>query len=115
MMLVEYCLTDSRAGDKACVKDKMIYAASKAGLKDVLGADIAIQASDEDDLSLSEIYEKWVYKILVLYELSFIVVIILYMITCYSIALCFYGFTIDELRIYVHFEYFIYSFRVFVE
>ncbi|KAF6034193.1 COF1 [Bugula neritina] len=48
----------SWAGDKACVKDKMIYAASKAGLKNALGADIAIQASDEDDLSLSEIYEK---------------------------------------------------------
>jgi len=43
----------------------MIYAASKAGLKDALGADIAIQASDEDDLSLSEIYEKWVFKVLV--------------------------------------------------
>jgi len=41
----------------------MIYAASKAGLKNALGADIAIQASDEDDLSLSEIYEKWVYTI----------------------------------------------------
>jgi len=64
-MLVKYCLSDSRVGDEACVKDKMIYAASKAGLKNTLGADIAIQASDEDDLSLSEIYEKLVYKILI--------------------------------------------------
>jgi len=52
-MLVKYCLSDSRVGENACVKDKMIYAASNARLKDALGADIAIQASDEDDLSLS--------------------------------------------------------------
>jgi len=71
-MLIKYCLSDSRAGEKACVKDKMIYAASKAGLKDALGADIAIQASDEDDLSLSEIYEKWVFKVLVKYITTWI-------------------------------------------
>jgi len=94
----------------------MLYAASKAGLKDALGADIAIQASDENDLSLSEIYEKLVYKILIkCVWLSGYIALWFYSFSIYKLKIIF---TIIRLKIHVHlinsYNYFIWSFCLFV-
>ena len=47
-----------RIPDTSGIKQKMLYASSKDGLKKKLGITTEVQATDKDDVEYKEVYDK---------------------------------------------------------